>query len=66
MIKNCITIGCEISSQQKFFVDQLESGNWAAVGLTVHEVEGIAYGLLQTLFPLLYKAADRYVETLDG
>lgn len=40
-----------------------------AVALTVHEVEGIAYGLLQTLFQIfkhMYKAADRHVETLDG
>jgi hypothetical protein len=37
------------------------------IKLTLHEVEGIAYGLLITMFQLfthMYKAADRHVETL--
>lgn len=37
------------------------------VKLTLHEVEGIAYGLLKTLFQIfkhMYKAADKHVENL--
>lgn len=39
------------------------------VQLTLEEVEGIAYGLLKTLFEIfkhMYKAADKHVESLEN